>query len=83
MGDVLVTLRFGDQLLDVECDEATIPTEPDNDHDIPMGYVRIETSVGYDPHREHDLPMIGEGNTALVSDEHVAMIQWGADPCRP
>jgi hypothetical protein len=75
MGDVTVTLQFDDHLLDVECDEAIIPNKADNDYDVPLGYVRIETSAGYDPHGEGQVPMIGEGNTALVRKEHVAMVQ--------
>ncbi len=79
-----VTLRFGDELLDLECHSVHVPMdEAEEADDIPPGYVRIETA------EEHDsvvgsggqIPFIGDGNTALVSDEYVALIQWGADPC--
>lgn len=82
MGDVRVTLRFGDEFVELECDHAQIASDddivtstPEAANDIPDGYARIVTSVGYEPSLQGNVPMIGEGNTALVREGHVAMIQ--------
>lgn len=78
MGDNLVILRFGDTFLDVRCDVAKFPTTADNEAGIPPGYVQIESAekraTALTPGGA-ELPILLEGNTALVREEHVAMIQ--------
>ncbi|WP_226043489.1 hypothetical protein [Natrinema sp. DC36] len=74
-----VTLRFGDELLELECESVEIPDSGSIEfpkQGIPEGYIRLEAAEEYDPTGIGQVPFVGEGNTALVSDEHVAMIQW-------
>ena len=86
MGDYLVTLRFGEALLDVECEQAQVAADaedmsvatPEGVNDVPSGYVRLvpaEEYVTTHTAAGSELPMVREGNMVLVSDEHVAMIQ--------
>jgi len=80
-----VTLRFDGEYLDLECEHVQVATDddqvaatPEGAFDVPAGYVRIVAAQGYHPGPiDHQIPSVDEGNTALVSDEHVAMIQWG------
>ncbi|QLH80973.1 hypothetical protein [Halosimplex pelagicum] len=83
MSDYTVTLRFGDEFLDVECDTVQVATDaedtavavPEAANDVPPGYVRLEIAEQWDLSHGMGPALVGDGNMALVSDEHVAMIQ--------
>jgi len=87
MSNYTVTLRFGDEFLDLECETVQVATETDDTavavpeaaNDVPPGYVRLAIAEGWDLSHGMGPAMVGDGNIALVSDEHVAMIQREAD----
>jgi hypothetical protein len=66
---------FGEHLVTVPCGRAEVPS--DADAPVPKGYVRIEGATGFEPadSAAGSLPVIRDGCSMLVSNEHVAMIQ--------
>ena len=73
-----VTLRFGDEFLDLACERVRIGvTKAAQKEGIPEGYTQIKTAETYDPGGTGQIPSIEAGHQIQVRNEHVSMIQFG------